>query len=354
MTTGQTQWGPMTKPTETVPLVSIIVPVFNGEKYLKQCLDSLLAQSYPNYELLVMDDASTDGTPGIVASYGDRLTVVRQARNRGGYANMNDGIALARGECIAIYHADDVYASDIVEREVAFLREHLGAGAVFCLDVFIDAEGREYGALDVPAELRTDTPLPYHVVLNALLEHKNSFLVTPSAMVRASVYRDVGPFRDDEWGIASDLDMWIRIAQKYHLGILHEYLMHYRHGHGNWTQQHYHLRTEPERHFRILDAQVAQDRALVTPRALAAHEAHRAEDLTMLAVNHYILGLRQEMGVLLRRITLRRLLGSDRVERGRLLALCIGLRVLARLPRIPFVAEMFYRRWHTKSYRAKG
>jgi hypothetical protein len=189
------------------------------------------------------------------------------------------------------------------------------------------------------------------VVLNGLLEYKNRFLVTPSAMVRADVYRDVGPFRATEWGIAADLDMWIRIAQKYRLGILQEYLMHYRHGHGNWTQQHYHLRTEPERHFRILDAKISSDQSLVAPRALAAHEAHRAEDRIMLAINHYILDQLPAAAAMLRQVAPTQLLGSPRVQRLRLLALYLGLTVLVRLPRVPAVADAFYQRWHVRKRR---
>src|SRR5690349_15491193 len=85
--------------------VSVIVPVYNGEKYIRESLDSILAQSYGNFEVLVMDDASTDGTPAILGSYTDRVRVIRQPKNRGIYGNVNDGIALASGDYIAVYHA---------------------------------------------------------------------------------------------------------------------------------------------------------------------------------------------------------------------------------------------------------
>src|SRR5262245_40453342 len=90
-------------------LVSIVVPVYNGARYLRESLDSILGQTYPHTEVLVMDDASTDETPQVLASYGDRVRVHRQPWNRGIYGNANDGIALARGEYIAVYHGDDVY-----------------------------------------------------------------------------------------------------------------------------------------------------------------------------------------------------------------------------------------------------
>src|ERR1043166_5605534 len=99
----------------SIPLVSIIVPVLNGARYLRESLDSLVHQSYPRIEVLVMDDASTDATPEIVSSYGNRVKWRRQPRNRGQFGNVNDGIGLAEGEFIAVYHADDIYAPIIVE-----------------------------------------------------------------------------------------------------------------------------------------------------------------------------------------------------------------------------------------------
>src|SRR5436309_516341 len=98
-------------------LVSVIVPVYNGARYLRECLDSLLHQTYAEFEIIVADDASTDDTPAIIASYGDRVRSLRQAVNVGIYANANAGIELARGEFVAIYHADDVYDPRIVELE---------------------------------------------------------------------------------------------------------------------------------------------------------------------------------------------------------------------------------------------
>src|SRR5689334_22259492 len=99
------------------PRVSVVVPVWNGERFLRESLDSILLQTFPSLEVIVMDDASTDGTEQIVRSYGDAVRYHRQSATRGIYGNCNDGIALARGEFIAIYHADDIYDPTIVERE---------------------------------------------------------------------------------------------------------------------------------------------------------------------------------------------------------------------------------------------
>lgn len=342
----------MTQSSSTLPLVSVVVPVFNGERYLRESLDSIVGQTFGSMEVLVMDDASSDGTAQIVAAYGDRVRYYRQPANRGIYGNANDGIAKARGRYIAVYHADDVYDPRIVEREVAFLECYPDAGAVFSQYIFIDPMGREFGRLQIPAEVRGAKPLEYRVVFNALLKYKNRFLACPSCMVRASVHRDVGGYRDDEFRNSSDLDMWLRIARRYPIGILEEYLLRYRQGHGSSAQRYHHLRAEPERFFRIMDGHLEDGaRAVAGPDALHAYEAHRAEDWIMCAMSAYILGRRTDAGAALAQVRPTRILGSNQVRRMRLLALCAGLHLLVRIPRISMVANLLQRRRMTQRFK---
>lgn len=339
----------MSDEVSLTPLVSIIIPVFNGEEYLRESLDSIVGQTYSHTEVLVMDDASTDGTPDVIAAYGEKVRQYRQPSNRGIYGNMNDGIAMARGDHIAIYHSDDVYDPRIVEREVEFLGRHPEAGAVFCQDIFIDPQGRERGRLELVPEVRGGRPLDYRTVFNALLTHRNRFLRCPSCMVRASVYKDVGTYRDREFRNTSDLEMYLRIGRKYPIGILEEHLFHYRWGHGNSGQRYRHLRTDSDRYFPIMDLYLEEGgRSLATPKALAAYQAHRAEDNLMRAVNHYILGHRDESRSVLSEVRASNLIGSPRVQRARLLPLFLALKILVRAPRIPLAAALFYRRWHAE------
>ena len=338
-----------------MPLVSIIIPVFNGERYLRSSLDSILNQTYANIEVIVMDDASTDRTPEVVGAYGDRVRYYRQASNRGIYGNMNDGIDKSRGEFIAIYHADDIYHPTIVEHEVQFLDSYPAAGAVFCQDIFIDPDGHETGRLRIPLEARGSRPLDYRVVINCLLTYKNHLFVCPTCMVRASVYHDVGVYRDGEFRNTSDLEMYLRIARKYPVGVLEDYLLRYRHGHGSSAQRYHHLRTDPERYFRIMDLYLREGGyELASPEAIRAYEAHRCQDQLMRAVNNYILGKRDESRALLREVRVGRLLGTRRIQRWRMLALFGLLGIVARLPRISVVAALFYRRWHDKSKGPSG
>src|SRR5260370_33533671 len=154
------------------PLVSIIVPVFNGERYLRESLESMLAQTYPRTEIFVMDDASTDGTAGVVAAFGERVKHHRQETNRGIYGNANDGIAMAKGEYIAVYHADDIYHAEIVEREMAFLERYPEAGGGFCEEFFINPAGHERAPLGIAQVVRGGRAASDGVVCHHTLDDK--------------------------------------------------------------------------------------------------------------------------------------------------------------------------------------
>lgn len=99
-------------------LISCIVPVFNGERYLGEALDSIMAQSYRPIEIIVIDDGSTDSTANIIGEYGDRVTCIKQA-NQGPSAARNRGIEAAKGEFIAFLDADDIWANNKLERQMA-------------------------------------------------------------------------------------------------------------------------------------------------------------------------------------------------------------------------------------------
>ena len=331
------------------PLVSIVVPTFNGAPWLREALDSMLAQTWRKLEVIVVDDASTDETASLLQEYVGRIQVVRHPVNRGIYDAVNTGIACARGQLIATYHADDVYLPEMVEAQVAYLREHPEVGAVFASDIFVDADGGEYGRIELPPEVRGERPLGYALVLNTLMRYKNRFLVCPTAMVRASVYASVGLYRQDRYLNTSDLEMWLRIARSYPLAVLETHLMKYRHFHGNSSQRYHRLRTTPENFFWIMDEYLAAGgRRRATRESLAAFEAHRAEDRLMATVSHYVLGDLPAGREALRRAGVTRLARSPNVQRGRLLLLAAGLWVALRLPRQEWLARGMVARWHEK------
>jgi glycosyltransferase involved in cell wall biosynthesis len=336
-----------TEASRSRPLVTVIVPVWNGARYLRESLGSILKQTYAPIEVIVMDDASDDATPEIAQSYGEQVRYCRQPSTRGIYGNANQGIAMARGEFIAIYHADDIYDPRIVGREVAFLERYPEAGAVFSSMVMIDRSGNEAARLTLPPTVRGDRPVRFDVVLNTMLLYKNQFLMCPSSMVRASVYRDVGVYRDEQFRNTSDVDMWLRIARAYPIGVLEEHLLRYRFGHGSSAQRYHYLRTDPNRYFAIMDLHLAEGgRALASSEGLRAHEAHRSEDALICAINAYILDKLVDSRRLLRKVNPSSILRSARVQRGRLVLMYAVMQLLVRLPRLPVAARAMTWRWH--------
>jgi hypothetical protein len=329
------------------PLVSLVVPVYNGAQHLQECLDSILGQTYPNVEILVLDDASQDATPAVVGQYGERVTYFRQDRNVGQFSNVATGIDLARGQFVGVFHADDRYRPEIVERQVDYFLRHPEVAAVFTLDRLIDADGREYGRVHLPPEVPGNRPISFPTVFNGMLEHQNRFLRTPGTLVRKSVYAEVGLFDAERFGMAADMEMWLRISRRYPIVILTDHLFDYRHFHGSVSQDYERVRVTPHISFEIMDLYLEMSPSEhVHQRSLDAYEAHRMEDFIMCAITCYIIGDLAGARARLKAVRAHRIIRSSTVQRLRLLILLVGLTVLCRIPRIPGVVRLFQNRWH--------
>lgn len=218
-------------PENNAPLVSICIPTYNSGATLAQTLASIVGQSYSKLEIIVVDNASSDNTLEVAYGFLDpRITIYRNATNMGAEGNFNRCIELATGVYTAIYHADDVYTAQMVAEQVDFLERHSNAGGVLTEAAIIDFEGREYGALSFPAELRCkgETTVSFPELFKALLRHSN-FLICPSAMVRTSIYKEhIKSWRGGLFGSSADLDIWLQIALRGGLGVLPRKLMKYR------------------------------------------------------------------------------------------------------------------------------
>jgi glycosyltransferase involved in cell wall biosynthesis len=120
--------------------------------FLAEAVNSVLAQTYQNTEVILIDNGSTDGTYDVALSFKDRISVTRFPTNIGGYQAMNEAVKMASGDLIAVYHSDDAYDPSIIEKEVTYLQSHPKAGAVFALENFMDYEGTVFGGADLPRE----------------------------------------------------------------------------------------------------------------------------------------------------------------------------------------------------------
>ena len=196
--------------------VSVIMPVFNGERYLREAVDSILNQTFRDFEFVIIDDGSTDNTATILASYADpRLRIIRNESNVGITASLNLGLELAGGEYIARMDHDDISEPQRLEKQVAYMDENPNVVASGTWARDIDAEGREIGQRCVPAGER----LRYEY-------WRPSPIVHPSAILRTS---QLGNARyDPGFDPAADYEFWLRLKGDHDLGNIPEFLLRYR------------------------------------------------------------------------------------------------------------------------------
>ncbi len=208
------------------PLVSIILTLYNGEKFVRETIESALAQTYTDWEMIVVDDASTDGSAAAVSSFDDpRIRVVPLAEN-GQLCNAHIvGDGEAKGKYMAVLDKDDLWEPDKLEKQVAYLEEHPDTGACFSMMSFIDENGQPkenpvlQSIFTAPNRSRAEW-------IHELLTTGNH-LCHPSALVRMDVLREVGDYRMLYLQV-QDYDLWLRIALKYNIHVIQEPLVRYR------------------------------------------------------------------------------------------------------------------------------
>jgi glycosyltransferase involved in cell wall biosynthesis len=202
------------------PSVSVVMPVRDGEPYLRDAVESVLAQTLADIELVVVDDGSTDASGDIVEEYAraDTRVVVRHTQGVGQADARNMAVGIARAELIAFLDADDVAYPDRLERQREFMQANgevalVGGGATF-----VDDAGRVIAA-DVPYPLTDDE-------IRRAFDHTTPVL-NSAALVRRAAFEAVGGFRslfDD----SEDLDLWLRVAGQYAVANLPDTVVRYR------------------------------------------------------------------------------------------------------------------------------
>lgn len=204
---------------ETRPdLVSVVVPAYNAEQYLKQTLESALSQTYRKFEVIVVDDGSTDSTPLIAQQFGDSIRYIRQS-NQGLSVARNTAIKNARGEFIALLDADDLWESEFLEKMVHKLKDHPEAAGVYCGFQYINSESEVVGK----PSLKVVPPERFHSVM----KYDGNWLVPCSVIFRKQLIERVGLF-DETFHAVADWDMWIRLSEYGPFDGLQEVLVKYR------------------------------------------------------------------------------------------------------------------------------
>jgi glycosyltransferase involved in cell wall biosynthesis len=212
--------------TERAPMVSVVMSVYNGERHLRESIESILRQSFCDFEFIIIDDASTDGSPEIVKHYQNvdqRIRVFRQRHRLYNEADtyrlgeaLNQGCALARGKYIARMDADDIAVSHRLSLQVDFMEQHPAVGLVGGAVEWFDTDRGSLGVYRNP----TDD----HQIRKRLFK-TNSFW-HPTAFFRKDVFLSSGGYRSI---VASeDYDLWLRMADRFRLANLDDVVLHYR------------------------------------------------------------------------------------------------------------------------------
>lgn len=207
------------------PRVSVVMAAKNYGRFLAEAVESVIAQTFTDWELLIIDDGSSDDTECVAARFGDpRIRYVKSDR-LGQSRAKNLGIDLARGEFIAFLDADDAWLPAKLEKQLKLFAE--GIGVVFSRRLLMDESSR-------PLPANTQAAFPSGRVLPQMFSQ--NFVCFSSAMVHKEVFSSVGRF-DPQWDLAIDYDLWLRVARHYTFEFVDEVLVKYRTGHGNLSKK---------------------------------------------------------------------------------------------------------------------
>jgi glycosyltransferase involved in cell wall biosynthesis len=211
------QNGAVTNSAGRPPSVSVLMAVYNCALYLPAALDSILSQTFTDFELVAVDDASTDETPSILRAYAQRdqrLLLLRNDSNLKLSTSLNRGLAVCRAPFVARADGDDLYAPNRLEKQFRFLREHNRAGVVSCYYRTMDSGGHTLDLKKLPV---TDATIKFKLLWESPLCHSGT-------VFRRDAVQGVGGY-DNSHPVAQDYDLWARLRDKTEFGNLPQPLM---------------------------------------------------------------------------------------------------------------------------------
>ena len=198
------------------PTVSVVIPTHNRAHYIKETIGSVLAQTYSDYEIIVVDDRSTDNTAEIIQGLSNDKPIRYFSQPCGSApAARNFGLQQAQGKYIAFLDSDDLFMPEKLAKQVAFLDEHASVAFVHAGYEKFSDQGEDLGYRDT-------SRISGNYYIQMLLDW-SVLIATPCVLVRKTVLDEVGDF-DEQMRAAEDLDLWRRIAQRYEIGVIPEML----------------------------------------------------------------------------------------------------------------------------------
>jgi glycosyltransferase involved in cell wall biosynthesis len=203
----------LTSISKDPPLVSILLPCYNVERYVDNCINSIIAQTYTNFELIIIDDGSIDKTNSVIKRYSDpRIILIRNDQNEGIVAVLNKGIKIAKGQYVARIDADDIMRIDRLEKQVSFLEREKDISIVGSWTKIIDTHGRLIDLMQYPLDDAT--------IKNTML-FCNPFC-HPAVMIRSEVIKKIK--YSSRYPNCEDFHLWFLISRKYKMANIADYL----------------------------------------------------------------------------------------------------------------------------------
>lgn len=222
--------------SSAAPLVSVVMPAYNAEKFILEAIRSILAQGYPSVEILVIDDGSKDNTVALVRREAPQARIIQQT-NAGAAAARNTGLRLAQGKYICFLDADDGWFPGKLSAQVDYLQKHPEAGMVYHgWFVCVPDEAGSYSTpkrLEDPAFGQIDPACSGWIYTRLLLD---CIVHTSTVMMRLEVVREVG-FFETTLAIGEDYDYWLRVSRNYQIHKLTGTYSFYRAALGSLTSQ---------------------------------------------------------------------------------------------------------------------
>lgn len=198
------------------PMISVVMPVYNGEKYLSEAIDSILNQTYTDFEFIILNDGSTDKTEEIILSYDDpRIVYVRNKENLRIVKTLNKGIELAKGKYIARMDADDISFPERFEKQIKFMEDHLNVG-------ICGTWVQTFGAINETWKV----PASHDGIIMKMIFH--SSLMHPTVFIRKSILFGLDYVYDETYTKVEDYALWIYLSDKTEFANVPKILLKYR------------------------------------------------------------------------------------------------------------------------------
>ena len=201
-----------------MPEVSVIMPVYNGEKYIRESMDSVINQTHKDFEFIIINDCSSDNTENIIKSYNDnRIKYVKNKKNLGVALSLNKGLNLATGKYIARMDADDISLPYRFEEQIKYLKENKECDICSGDIIEFDDNGNE--------QLHVYSHDNSNIMVDLLFD---SPIVHPAVMMRSSIKEKIDLYYDIQYEKAEDFELWARISDKVRIDNLNKVLLKYR------------------------------------------------------------------------------------------------------------------------------